>query len=188
MACKLFYSASSIAVNMRVLSIAVLMALLASSAMAAPQLLSGGVTSTGSDTDSTYVFSVTYKGNASVSEISVIINDVSHPMQALDPQDTNLLDGKIYYYETKLESGVNTYSFKCEDANEAGNTSAVKMLLVKDVPVFQLTHLDVVFAVLMWVPFMVYFMWLARKMTRALERMDKREESKENKEETKKNS
>jgi methionine-rich copper-binding protein CopC len=159
---------------MRILFIAVIVALLASTAAAAPQLVSGGVTSTGTDTDSTYVFSVTYKGNVSA-EVSVIVNGAANPMQELDPLDTGTSDGKIYYFETKLDAGVNTYSFRCTDANGASNTSAAKMLLVKDVQPFQLTHLDVMFAVLMWIPFVVYFMYLARKMTKALERIDRRE-------------
>jgi hypothetical protein len=97
-------------------------------------------------------------------------------MQELDSLDTDPTDGKIYYFETKLDAGVNTYSFRCADAS-GSNTTAAKMLLVKEVKPFQLTHLDVMFAVLMWIPFVVYFMYLARKMTKALERIDRQGES-----------
>ena len=167
---------------MRTLLIVVMISLLASGAMAAPQLLTGAVASTGSDTDSVYVFSVSYKGDFPAEEVVVVINEVSYPMLELDQQDLDLTDGKAYYYETKLDAGVNSYQFKCADTNGSLNTSVAKMLLVKDVPTFELTHLDVVFAVLVWLPFVVYFIYLTRKMTKALERLEKQGERKEEKE------
>ncbi len=170
---------------MRLLFIAAIVVILASTAMAAePQLLSGGATPS---SDTAYVFTVTYKGNTTASAVSVVVNNVSFPMQELDPQDTNLADGKIYYVEADLDSGVNTYSFNCVDANGASNTTAAKMLIVKEEPWLQLTHLDVMLSVLIFVPFVIYFIYLARKMTKTLERIEKRENGRENKDETKKN-
>ncbi|MBA3045639.1 MAG: hypothetical protein KKH41_05140 [Candidatus Thermoplasmatota archaeon] len=165
---------------MRILFIAVLVALLASSALAMePQLLTGGAAATGSGTN--YVFTVTYKGNTTASDVSVVINGASTPMQELDPQDTILTDGKVYYVEASLDSGVNTYSFKCTDVLGASNTTAAKMLIVKEVSPFGFTHLDVMFSVLIFVPFVIYFTYLARKVTKTLERIDKRQEIIENK-------
>jgi len=165
---------------MRLLFIAVIAVLLASTAMAAePQLLSGGATPS---SDTAYVFTVTYKGNASASAVSVVVNNVSFPMQELDPLDTNTADGKVYYVEADLDSGVNTYSFSCVDANGASNTTAAKMLIVKDEPWFSLTHLDVMFSVLIFVPFVIYFIYLARKTAKTLERIDRREEEKDSRE------
>lgn len=167
---------------MRILLIAVIITLLASSALAVePQLLTGGATATGSGTN--YVFTVTYMGNTSASDVSVIINGASTSMQELDPQDTVLTDGKVYYVETSLDSGVNTYSFKCTDVLGASNTTAAKMIIVKDVLPFGLSHLDVMFSVLIFVPFVIYFTYLARKVTKTLERIDKREESRESQKE-----
>ena len=163
---------------MRALPIALLIGfmILASAVAAAPQLVSEKVTSTGSDTNSTYVFSVTYKGDAAAVEMSVVINGVARPMEELDPNDTDHTAGKVYLLETKLQSGVNRYSFRCADAEGNSTSTAVKMLLVKDAYSVSLTHLDVVFAVLMWLPFVVYFIYLARKVARTLERLEDRKD------------
>ncbi|MDO9537235.1 MAG: hypothetical protein Q7J68_02830 [Thermoplasmata archaeon] len=167
---------------MRIILVAVLITLLASSAMAMePQLLTGGAVATGSGTD--YVFTVTYKGNTTASDVSVVVNDVSYSMQELDPQDTVLTDGRVYYVEASLDSGVNTYSFKCTDVLGATNTTATKLLIVKEVSPFGFTHMDVMFSVLIFVPFVVYFTYLARKVTKTLERIDRRQEIIENKDE-----
>ena len=113
----------------------------------------------------------------------MIINGASTSMQELDPQDTVLTDGKVYYVETSLDSGVNTYSFKCTDVNGVTNTTAAKMLIVKEVSPFGFTHMDVMFSVLIFIPFVIYFIYLARKVTKTLERIEKRQEIIENKDE-----
>jgi hypothetical protein len=164
---------------MRILLAAVLIALLAGPAVAGPQLISGGAALS---SDSTYVFTVTYKGNTTAGAVSVVVNNVSYPMGELDPLDTVTADGKVYYIEAELESGVNIYTFNCIDANGDGNTTAAKMLIVKDEPMFPLNHLDVMFSVLVFVPIAVYFIYIAGKMAKTLERIDRREEEKNNKE------
>lgn len=162
---------------MRILFVAAIIALLAvSGAVAGAELLTGTVASTGADENAIYVFTVTYKGDTAPGVVSVIINDVPRPMLEMDPNDTNYSDGKTYYLETRLEPGVNIYSFSSADA-----TAQAKMVLVKEAEPFTLTHLDIMFAVLVFVPFVVYFIHLTRKMTKALERIDRREERKEGK-------
>ncbi|MBI5001473.1 MAG: hypothetical protein HZB92_08140 [Euryarchaeota archaeon] len=140
-----------------------------------PRLLNGGVSSTSSDDSAVYVFMVTYQGNASAQSVRVMINGNSHDMQEFDAADSNFSDGKAYFYSTRLKGGMNTYSFACSDADGGTNATAPKMILVKETPLLQLTHLDVMFSVFIFVPFVIYFVYLARKMQRSLERMERRE-------------
>jgi hypothetical protein len=86
-------------------------------------------------------------------------------MLELDENDGNWTDGKAFYLETRLEAGTNIYHFECGNV-----TSAAKLILVKGADPVGVAHLDVMFSVLIFVPFVVYFAYLARKAVKALER------------------
>jgi hypothetical protein len=86
-------------------------------------------------------------------------------MLEVDANDHNYTDGKAFYYETKLPAGTTIYHFECGNV-----TSAARLILVDDANPPGLEHLDVMFAVLIFVPFALYFAYLARKAVKALER------------------
>jgi len=148
-----------------------------------PRLLNGSVSATSSDENAVYVFMVTYQSNVSAQSVRLILNGNSYDMQQFDAADSNSSDGKAYFYSTKLPAGMNTYSFTCSDGSGGTNTTAAKLILVKEVPWITVTHLDVMLALFIFIPFVVYFVWLARRMTKTLEKIEKRQEKGEEKKE-----
>ena len=134
------------------------------------QLLNGAYTSSGTDEKSTFVFMVTCQGDKG-RDLVVAINGAAHGMQELDPEDADTTDGRVYFYSTRLKAGVNAYSFRCRDAGGAAIATPAKMVLVREgAPSVAFTHVDVMIALLAFVPFVVYFLYLTRKIARSLEK------------------
>jgi hypothetical protein len=143
--------------------------------------LSGTVTPSGGDEGTKFVFTVSYASNVSAGDVYLMVNGERFPMQELDPNDANFSDGKAYFCTAKPGSGVNTYYFACEDASGATNATAARMLVVQEVPLIPLGHLDVALAVLAFLPFVIYFLYVVRKMAKTIERLEEQLKKKEDK-------
>jgi len=82
-----------------------------------PTLSNGTVTPSNGTilTDFNYTVNVTDLDNETPVYIYVQIDGVNHSMTPLNSSDTNLSDGKDYYYNTTLGTGVHNYSFLVSD-------------------------------------------------------------------------
>ncbi len=73
------------------------------------------------DNDQTYKFMIEYKDRDGLKgdapeHVRVIIDSEQHDMLEQNPDDEDHIDGKLYYYETKLSIGTHQHYFVCSDS------------------------------------------------------------------------
>ncbi|MEX2714706.1 MAG: S8 family serine peptidase [Candidatus Sigynarchaeota archaeon] len=89
-----------------------------------PQLLSPSVSPLSGTNTTIYTFSVVYLDldNNLPTSITVTINASTFSMIQMTPIDTNVLDGKSYYYSTTLPWGIYRFQINCSDGTFSNNT------------------------------------------------------------------
>lgn len=138
--------------------------MLASSAMAAPTLTYPRVTPTTGDSSTTFTFTVHYAGDEPML-MEIYLGNEAHTMLEVDPTDGNYTDGKDYYFEIHLSEGTTIYYFKATIApgEEVRTTASTVHIGSGD---FGLDHLDVVLAVLFFIPIAIIGLFLFRRFSK----------------------
>ena len=96
------------------------------------------------DTETEYVFTLTYIGDMAPDEMVVMIGDEAYPLLELHEDDTNYSDGKRYYLNTQLDKGSYVCYFKAT-TNGTVLRSGVYTIVVDSG--FGFEHMDIVLAV-----------------------------------------
>ena len=141
-----------------------IVAMLAAPAIAAPTLTYSRVTPTTGNSETTFTFTVHYAGEQPVL-MELYLGDQAHTMLEVDSSDVNYTDGKDYYFEAQLAEGTTIYYFKViiMPGEEVRSTAATVNVGTQD---NGLDHLDVVFAVLIFVPIAIIGLWMFRRFSK----------------------
>ena len=155
---------SSVMRSFRIIFGLLIITLLASSALAAPNLTYPRVTPSTGNSDTTFTFTVHYAGDEPVL-MEIYLGNEAHTMLEVDSSDANYTDGKDYYFEIHLSQGTTIYYFKATIApGEEVRTTASTVNVGSDN--FGFDHLDVVLAVSFFVPIAIIGLWLFRKFSK----------------------
>jgi hypothetical protein len=131
------------------------LAMLSFSALAAPALSSPKVTPATGTSDDLYTFTVHYAGEQPAS-VQLFINGVGNDMLEVDTADTNTTDGKDYYVRVGLDEGVSIFYFMATMSSGEEDRTTASTISVRPPSGIRLDHLDVVFAVLV---FLIPVLW-----------------------------
>ena len=119
----------------------------------------GGVTPSSGDSDTTFLFTVTLTApSAPSSPVEVVINNRSHAMSEVEPQDTNYSDGKDFEYREKFEAGGVIYYFRC------GNVTTPVSTISVTTPKIIKWHIDVAIVAGLFVIPVIYTALLLRRL------------------------
>ena len=166
-----------------ILALAILLVLFCGSAYAAPAMSAPKVTPSAGQAGDTFTFTVRYTGEEPTHVQLFLLGEEGMDMLEVDPLDSNTTNGKDYYLDVELPEGTVIYHFKATlGSGEEARTSAAT-LFVGSAGGIRLDHLDVVFAVLLFLIPTTWGLFMFRKfsgdMKKLLDRMEERDKKSE---------
>ena len=136
------------------------------SACAAPALSSPKVTPATGRAGGSFTFTVRYAGEEPASVRLFFVGQEGRDMLEVDPSDRNFTDGKDYYLVIQLAEGTTIYHFKAFlESGEEASTPALTVS-VAPAPGVRMDHLDVVFAVLIFLIPAIWGLIMFRRFSR----------------------
>lgn len=120
------------------------------------------VTPSSGDEDSEYVFKVRVTSSEEPEDpLQIVIEGIAYDLREVDTNDQNFSNGKEFFYSDSFGPGPKFYYYRC-----GGSTTRVLTFNVKDSGLFQEVHPDLLFAMLIYILPLLYFILLLRKVNR----------------------
>ena len=137
----------------------------------APGIKSYKVTPSTGNTRVEFLFTATYTDadNDAPRYMRVVIDDKDYKMRAVDQDDDNYTDGKVYYYRMDFERHATVYFYFEAGDDEHDVKSDVKTLEVQEI--FQ-WHLDIAIVFALYLIPTIWVAHVAHKMSKSLESIE----------------